>query len=198
MKHKRGARDSHDHYGLVSIALHWLVALSVVALIVLGLLMEWTITFDDQSLYGTLKNLHISTGVLLCVVLLPRIAWRMVSGWRETTRHRHAVLRRAARIVPITLLVLVSIQAVTGIVSRWADRDWSSGEADTLPFFGLFEIPGPLSQPLPSWNAPLEWIHDLLAEPIMILLAVHVLGAIWREAEKWREKRARGKTAIRT
>lgn len=166
--------------------LHWLVAVLVLALIALGLLMQWTIRFEDQSLYLWLKHAHMSVGVLLCAALVPRVAWRLVSLKPAALRQMRA-LRLAARIVPVLLLFGVVLQSATGVAGRWIDTRWILGEdaqwrvapgAETLPFFGLFELASPFSEPDIGWNTLLERRHGIGAWLVMALLALHVLGAL--------------------
>lgn len=178
--------DAAGEFGAMSILLHWLVAALVLALVALGLLMQWTIRFEDPSLYLWLKHAHISVGMLLCAALLPRVAWRLVSR-KPVALPQMRALRLAARIVPVLLLLGVVLQSATGVAGRWTDTRWILGEdaqwrivpgAETLPFFGLFELASPVAAPDMEWNAILERMHGLGAWLVMALLALHVLGAL--------------------
>lgn len=178
--------NTAGEFGAMTILLHWLVAALVLVLVALGLLMQWTIHFEDPSVYLWLKHAHISVGVLLCAALVPRVAWRLVSLKPAALRQVRA-LRLAARIVPVLLLIGVVIQSATGVAGRWTDTRWILGAdaqwrivpgAETLPFFGLFELASPVAVPDMEWNAILERLHEIGAWLIMALLALHVLGAL--------------------
>lgn len=132
-------------------------------MITMGLLMEWTIGFDDQSLYARIKFLHISTGVVLALLIVPRVGWRLWSGWPPPPL-RQRWLRFLACLVPGLLLAGVLVQAVTGVSARWTARAWPGQEAAALSFFGLFEIPSPLVAHHPDWNRVLETVHDTAAD----------------------------------
>jgi len=70
-------RNSDSTYGLVSILLHWLVALAVFGLFGLGL---WMVGLDYySSWYRTAPDLHKSIGILLFVVMLGRLLWRFLT-----------------------------------------------------------------------------------------------------------------------
>lgn len=172
-----GRAGAADDYGRVSVLLHWTTAVLVLALLAFGELMEWTIDFDDQSLYASIKWFHIATGVVLAFVILPRIAWRLRSGWARPVP-QHWLLQWAAASVPRLLLGAVLAQVVTGVLSRWTARAWPGYEAQSLPFLGLFEIPSPWGRHQPELNDWLEATHAWTAEVILILVAVHLLGAI--------------------
>lgn len=178
-------RDRVDCYGRISILLHWATALLVLALIALGLLMEWTITFDDQSLYGRIKYLHIGVGVVLAVLALPRVAWRVRSGW-PALHMRSRALRFLARLVPCLLLAGIVLQAITGVFARWSARDWPGYEAASLPLFGVLEIPSPFDMHWPALNRFVETVHDTSADVVLLLLAVHVVAAVWHRGANQR------------
>lgn len=168
--------DGADGYGRISTVLHWLVASTIIVLIALGLLMEWTIQFDDQSLYAQLKQLHVATGAVLVVALIPRAGWRLISGWRPIDQPRPQ--RWLAVAVQGLLLALITFQAVTGVVSRWTARNHPGDDAQSIPFFGLFEIPSPWTTANAGWNRVAEQCHDLAAEVILALVAIHAAGAL--------------------
>ena len=62
-------------WGVVSIFLHWLVALTVFGLFALGI---WMTGLDYyHAWYQQAPFIHKSTGVLLAAVLLFRLVWRL-------------------------------------------------------------------------------------------------------------------------
>lgn len=178
--------DDPAGYGELSILLHWLVAILVLALAATGLLMRWSIGLDDQSLYLWIKHMHISLGVLLGVALVPRTAWRLASGMPASPRQGLGLW--LARLGPASLLFVVVLQAATGVTARWSDVRWVLGAdaqwrvapgAESLPFFGLFELPSPLSDPSREWNALLERLHDTGAWLVLALLALHITAGLF-------------------
>lgn len=159
-------------------------------MIVLGLLMEWTIGFDDQSLYATIKWLHIAMGVPLAVIILPRIAWRLYAGWVQGLPQPR-VLHWLSVAVPMLLLLGILVQAVTGVMARWTANAWPTDQAQTLPLFGLYEVPGPYAMAQPQLNRFFEDVHEWTAYAVMALLLVHILGALkhrlfGRGPSRWR------------
>lgn len=170
-------RDSGTGYGVVSVLLHWLAAVPVLVLIVLGLLMEWTIELDDDVLYGRIKFLHLSTGAVLAAIVVPRIGWRLWSGWPVRRPERRA-LNLAAPTVWRLLLAGLLVQTLTGVLARFTARDWPGTGATPLPVFALFEIPSPFDAHRPWLNGVCENVHDWCADILLVLVAMHVIGAL--------------------
>jgi len=70
-------RNSSSHYGLVSILMHWLVAVVVFGLFGLG---YWMVGLDYYSSWRqTAPDLHKSIGLVLFAVMLGRVLWRWFS-----------------------------------------------------------------------------------------------------------------------
>ncbi len=65
-------RNTPSRYGVISVALHWLVAIAVYGMFALGLWMV-TLSYYDGWYHGA-PELHKSIGVLLMLGLVVRIA----------------------------------------------------------------------------------------------------------------------------
>src|SRR3982751_987667 len=70
------AGDDGTNYDNVAIALHWTTALLVV--VQFGSAVTWD--YFSQETRERMESLHISLGVLLAVVIVARIAWRLIPG----------------------------------------------------------------------------------------------------------------------
>ena len=80
-------RNTATAYGLLSIGMHWLVALAVFGLFGLGL---WMVGLDYYSSWRhTAPALHKGIGLGLFALMLLRLLWRLLGGGL-------ARLRRAA------------------------------------------------------------------------------------------------------
>jgi cytochrome b561 len=65
--------NTTKRFGLVSIFLHWLMAVVVLGLFALGWYMVGLTYYD--SLYNTLPFIHKSIGILVAFVFLFRVVW---------------------------------------------------------------------------------------------------------------------------
>lgn len=82
-------RNTTTSYGLLSIALHWLMAVALFGMFALGLWMT-TLSYYDRW-YHDAPELHKGIGVLLLLLLIVRLVWRWInprpvlmgSGWEQ-------------------------------------------------------------------------------------------------------------------
>ena len=68
--------DTGNGYGWISIALHWLTAVIVLAMFVIGTMSQ---SADDAD-YVRLVHLHTTIGIAAYPLLWGRIAWRFAVG----------------------------------------------------------------------------------------------------------------------
>ncbi|MFT4926702.1 MAG: cytochrome b561 [Phenylobacterium sp.] len=88
-------KNSKKSYGLVAIALHWLVAVWILGLFVLGLYMVELGYYDDW--YKTGPYWHKAMGVTLALVMVLRLGWRWFNPKPEIAGS--APIKKAAEVV---------------------------------------------------------------------------------------------------
>jgi cytochrome b561 len=106
-------RDSKQKLSAATVALHWTVAATIFGLWPLGYYMATTRKYS-------LWPLHQSTGDVLLVVILIRLAWRFKNGWPQPVSVYSLVERSLARIVHWTLVVALVVMPLSGLVSTYA------------------------------------------------------------------------------
>jgi cytochrome b561 len=87
-------RNSPTRYGVISILLHWVMAIAVYAMFGLGLWMV-TLSYYD-GWYHQAPELHKSIGILLMMGLVIRIIWRHVSPVPKALPSQSRLTRLAA------------------------------------------------------------------------------------------------------
>jgi cytochrome b561 len=159
-------RNTGNSYGLVSISLHWLVALTVIGLFALGVWMVELTYYDPW--YKTGPDLHRSIGITLFAVMLMRLAWRLINPRPHAEGTR--LEQRLAGIAHTLLFVLLFVVMISGYLISTAD-----GRA--IDVFGLFTVPA-----LISGREQQEDIaglaHQILAYGLIALVALHALAAL--------------------
>lgn len=155
-------------YNTVAIALHWLIALLVIAQIYVG----WT--FGDME-RGPARTewftWHKTLGVLILLLSLVRLGWRLTNPPPPLPAETPAWEKRASQVVHVGFYVVLIALPLTGWAAISGGRD---GTTDLL-----FGIPFPLLPGLSDGAGDaLGGAHELLVKITYALLALHVAAAL--------------------
>lgn len=160
-------KDSRSGYGLLSIAIHWISAVLILFLFGLGIYMVDLSYYDDWYHKG--PELHISLGLVVLLLMLVRIVWRIINPTPEELSAKRAQ-NLAAKLVKLGLYVFVFIVLISGYLITTA-------EGQPASMFNLIKFP--VLTELSSQNVDLAGeIHEYLAWGIVILVVLHVAGAL--------------------
>ncbi|APQ13271.1 cytochrome b [Pseudomonas rhizoryzae] len=159
-------RNDGLRYGLVSLVLHWVMALAIIAMFASGLWMR-TLDYYD-SWYHTAPELHKSAGILLLIALVLRLLWRLVSP--PPPVEGSPLVRRAAGAGHLLLYGLMLTVMVAGYLISTAD-----GVA--IDVFGWFRVPATLSG-LQDQADIAGKVHLWCAWTLIVLAGLHVLAAL--------------------
>jgi len=159
-------RNTQDSYGLVSVILHWLVALAVTGLFALGLWMVELGYYDRW--YQRAPDIHRSVGVLLLAPMLAHFAWRYWNPRPETLGS--VTERRAAAWMHRLMYVLMYLLLLSGYLISTAD-------GRGINVFGLFSVPASISG-LHNQADTAGEVHEWLAFTLIALVVLHVLAAL--------------------
>ncbi len=161
-------RNQASHYGLISIAIHWLTVVVVVGLSVLGL---WMVDLDYYSeWYKTGPDIHRSVGVLLALLLLFRVVWRYWSPPPVALDSHQAWERKSARFAHWALMLLMWAAIVAGYLISTAD-------GRSVDVFGWFVVPATLTS-IPNQEDLAGDIHFVLAMALLAMASLHGLAAL--------------------
>jgi cytochrome b561 len=170
------AGHSRSGYSAVAIALHWTIAIAILANIALGLWFESLFDSgnpDDLALGGTIVGIHKSLGLTVLFLSLIRLAWRITHGFPALPDHMAAWERIAARANHLAFYVLMVAIPFSG----WALVSASPANRP-LDFFGLFPVPQlPIADSEATSNA-FSSLHILMAWTMLALAALHIAGAL--------------------
>ena len=161
-------RNSSSHYGLVSILMHWLVALAVFGLFGLG---YWMVGLDYySSWYKTAPDLHKSTGLVLLALMLVRLLWRWLSPPPPALPDHGRMTRLASKLGHGFLYLGLLLLMLSGYLISTAD-----GRA--IEVFGLFSVPATLTA-IPNQEDVAGLVHEYLAWALVIFAGIHALAAL--------------------
>ncbi|RJG12449.1 cytochrome b [Pseudomonas cavernicola] len=161
-------RNSSSRYGLVSILLHWGIALAVFGLFGLGL---WMVGLDYYSSWNhTAPALHKSLGLTLFAVMLLRALWRLVSPPPPVLGSYGAMTRLGAKVGHSLLYLGLFALMVSGYLISTAD-------GQSIEVFGLFEVPASITS-IPDQEDVAGLVHEYLAWGVVIFAGFHALAAL--------------------
>ena len=152
-------------YDPVTIALHWITAVLVSLLWVIGKTIDYA---PNGALRVDYRSLHMLLGVTLLGVFITHIIWRLHRG-RSLPAAGNALMELAARVVHWALYLLVGTTLVLGPANVWVRGD---------VVFNLFTVPAfdPANKALRHLIG--DW-HALAADAILILAGVHAAAALF-------------------
>lgn len=161
------ARSDATRWGSVAKAFHWIVAVFVIGMLIGGLTMVELPTSPDKfKLYA----LHKSFGITILVLMLLRLAWRSVDPRPRDVPGMAPLVAFAAHAVHRLLYLALLAMPISGWV-------YNSASNFPLQWFKLVQLPA-IVAPDPELKRLAHDVHEALALFIMLLLALHIAGAL--------------------
>ncbi len=158
-------------YGKTAMVFHWAVALLISAALVLA----WVLPRRNAPGYDMWLELHKAVGMLVLVVVLPRLLWRLRNPVAPAASLT-AVETRLSEVTHWALYAIMVIIPLTGYL-------FSSAEGQHLDFFGLFTAASPMATDR-TVSRPLEFIHKTGQYAIYGFVGLHVLAALYHHFVK--------------
>ncbi|WP_296930586.1 cytochrome b [uncultured Marinobacter sp.] len=160
-------RNTPADYGLVTIVIHWLVALAVFGLFGLGYWMVDLSYYDDW--YRRAPDIHRSIGILLFMVMVFRVVWRAANVSPEPLAGHKAWEVRSAHLAHLLLYLLIFVAMVSGYLISTAD-------GSSISVFDWFEVPSVTGQ-IKGMEDTAGTVHYWSTWAIVGLGVVHAAGA---------------------
>lgn len=156
-------RNTQTSWGAVAIAIHWLSAVVVLGMFVLGLWMTSLSYYD--AWYHKAPYVHRSIGVLLFILTVARVGWRLYSPPPAPLASHKPWEQTAARVVHLLLYLLLFMVMVSGYLIATA-------EGRAIEVFGWFSVPATLYG-IDDQEDVAGVVHLSLAWTLMALVALH-------------------------
>jgi cytochrome b561 len=155
-------------YTPVAKSLHWLMALLILGLLVLGTYMsELPLSPQKLELYAW----HKWAGVTIFLLVWLRLAWRVAHrppGLPASLSPRMRLAAHAGHAALYVLMVLIPL-------SGWL---MSSAKGFQTVWFGVLPIPDLIGKDR-LLGEILQQVHEALSSLLMLTLAGHVAAALW-------------------
>ena len=160
--------NTHDRYGTLSIAMHWLMFLLLVAVYVV---MELHESFPKGSdMRSALKSWHFTLGITVLVLVCLRIGLRLFQQTPAITPQPAPWQNLLAKLLHLALYGFMIGMPILG----WLVL---SGEGKTVPFYGI-DLPGLIAKNK-ELAENLEDIHKTIGEIGYFLVGFHTLAALY-------------------
>lgn len=165
-----GLRNSGESYGIIAQALHWIVAVLVIAQVAIG---SYAGNLPVSLARLQWLSLHKSIGLTVLVLVLMRLAWRLLNPPPVLPSSMPRWERRAAIAMHWLLYLLLVLAALAG---------WLHASAAGLSagWFGLFTVPDLVAKDR-GLAETFKALHIGLVTALCLLVLGHV-GAALRHA----------------
>lgn len=159
-----------QYYSSLSKSLHWFIALLVI------LMLGFSFFLGDipRSYRATAFMLHKSTGFLILILMLFRLAWRLKTGKPALPEATPRWEVRLSQSVQWAFYVLLILMPLCGWVFSMAKNKVPS-------FYGLFALPLPGIPRSDAVAAVFVWAHVIIAWLLIALIGLHVCGVLYHQ-----------------
>jgi cytochrome b561 len=160
--------NSQKHYSTLTISLHWLMAILLVAVYAF---MELRGLFPKGSdPREAMKILHYMLGLSVLLLILPRLALRLSTATPVIEPQPPDWQQASARLVHLGLYVLMIVMPLAGWLML-------SAAGKPIPFFGL-DLPALISENK-ELAGFIKKIHQISGEIGYYLIGLHVFAVLY-------------------
>jgi cytochrome b561 len=163
--------NDRSAYGWVSVALHWLAAIGVLAMLWTGFNGAWAEDAGDRARHLSLMRLHVAVGTAFYLLWIARIASHYLQA-TPAEPPQPALLSLAGRAVQNLLLFMLAVQIISGPLMIWA-------HARPVQALGL-SIPSPFAVKNEALDDIAGLMHGIGRWALVALIALHALAALKR------------------
>jgi len=160
-----------EKYGVAAKSLHWIVAILLSAALVLA----WVLPRKSAPGYEALLDLHKSVGILVLVLVVPRLLWRL----GHPVAPAATLTPLEARLSELTHWALYAVMFLIPLTGYL----FASTEGQHLDLFGLFTAGSPLATDR-TVSQPLEFLHKTGQYAIYAFVGLHVVAALYHHFVK--------------
>ena len=168
------SRERPSRYSATAKLMHWFVAVAVIFLLVSGPTMKRLV--PEGPVRDGLYNLHEAVGALVLLVMVARLARRLLLGVPAPEATLSAFDRRASLGAQFALYLLLFLVPLLG----WAG---TNAYGDPVSVFGLIDFPTILGKDTPLSERIFLW-HLYGGIVVAAVAALHAAGALYHRLAK--------------
>ncbi|MFT3726944.1 MAG: cytochrome b/b6 domain-containing protein [Terricaulis sp.] len=166
--------NSKQAFGWVSVTLHWVAALGVLAMIYTGLQGGWAEDAGNRDLHRAYMGLHVSIGGTLLIFALARVFAHYAQTQPNLPSGEAKTLQGVARITHHLLLLAIVIQFISGPLLVWSG-------VHPINIFNIIALPSPFAERNRDAHEIADTLHLIGRWTLIVIIPVHVAAALKHE-----------------
>lgn len=161
-------RNSSERYGWIAILLHWIMAVLVLGMFMLGLYMV-ELTYYDR-LYNSLPFVHKSIGILQVPLFVFWLYWRLSNPSPRSLAVNSRFGQVLAKLVHSLFFLLLALILFSGYLIPTAN-------GSAISVFGLISVPASITS-IPQQADYAGLVHKFLSYGMIAMVLVHAAAAL--------------------
>ncbi|MCJ8319005.1 MAG: cytochrome b [Colwellia sp.] len=161
-------KNTDNHYGWITITLHWLIAIIIIGLFSLGYWMVDLGYYDPWYKQG--PDIHRSIGIILFALMVFRLFWKAIQTKPKPLDNHSKFERVAGSLVHRLLYLFVFVIMISGYLISTAD-----GRA--IEVFQWFSVPS-IGELFTDQEDIAGLVHQYLAYAMIGLVSMHAIAAL--------------------
>ena len=158
--------DTREKFSHLTITLHWIIGLTIIGLIAVGI---WMVDLPRGEFRSWVYGWHKVIGTTVLMVAALRILWRWRNGMPEPAGPYPEWQHQLATTTHIVLLLATVALPLSGALYSYAG-------GHPVPVLGLFSIQ--TDTKIPWMYDTFKFIHGWAGWILAAIIAVHVAGAL--------------------
>ena len=160
--------NTRERWGSISIGLHWTIAVLVLVVQVpAGVIM---VSADPGAVQNLFYNIHKTTGLLIFLLAVVRLAWRWSNPVPALPADLPAWQAGMARTTHVLLYVVLFAMPITGFL-------YTAMGGFPVPFFMLYDLARLVPENKPAAEV-FKIAHLTLQWVLYVVVLLHVAGAL--------------------
>ncbi len=161
-------KNTKNSFGLITIAIHWLMAVIIIGIFILG---KYMVSLDYyDSFYHTGPWWHKSFGLLIAFLVVYRLIWKFTNPKVLPLASHKKVEISLAKLAQTLLYISLILCCISGVMI-------STAKGAGISFFDLFEIPALIAKGKSQAELAGE-VHYYATYSLIILASLHMLAAL--------------------
>lgn len=161
-------KNTNSKYGLISKLFHWLSALVIIGLYIMG---KWMEDLDYYSQWYTDAPFwHKSIGIMLLSLTILRLGWKFSTLSPEPIKRHNKTIKKISHITHYLMYILLFVAMLSGYLISTAD-------GRGIEVFNLFILPS-IGELIPNQEDVAGEVHELATNGVILLAIIHIIGAL--------------------